>query len=352
MIKYLGSKRRVIPVVEAAILGLPGVNTALDLFSGTSRVGQALKRGGLTVHSNDHNRYAHAIARCYIEADADTWRQPVTEWVERLSTASPIDGWFTQTFCRDARYFKPENGAQIEGVRQAIVEAELPDVLTDILLVSLMEAADRVDSTTGVQMAYLKQWAARAHKPLQLRVPELLAGQGTASCSDAEVAASSWSGDVAYLDPPYNQHSYRGNYHVWETLVRGDAPEVYGVARKRVDCKTEKSDFNSKRRIHEAMQAVCERVDARFVVVSFSDEGFLNREELEEMLAPHGHVEVVSVDHPRYVGAQIGVYNPDGKKVGRATHLRNTEFVFIAGDQQAVKAAAERARSAAEQLQG
>ena len=352
MIKYLGSKRRVIPVVEAAITGLPKVQTALDLFSGTSRVGQALKRAGIMVLSNDHNRYAHAIARCYIEADAETWREPATRWIDKLGEAEPIDGWFTQTFCRDARYFKPENGARIEGVRQAITEADVPEVLADILLVSLMEAADRVDSTTGVQMAYLKQWAARAHKPLALRVPELLSGEGAATCGDAVSVAESWSGDVAYLDPPYNQHSYRGNYHVWETLVRGDAPEVYGVARKRMDCRTEKSDFNSKRRIHEAMQAVCERIDARYVVVSFSDEGFLSREALESMLAPHGHVEVVSMDHPRYVGAQIGIYNPDGEKVGRAGHLRNTEFVFLAGDEAAVKGAAERARTAAETLRG
>ena len=35
-------------------------------------------------------------------------------------------------------------------------------------------AADRVDSTTGVQMAFLKQWAARSHNQLELRLPDLL----------------------------------------------------------------------------------------------------------------------------------------------------------------------------------
>ena len=41
--------------------------------------------------------------------------------------------------------------------------------------------------------------------------------------------------DLMYLDPPYNQHRYFTNYHVWETLVRWDAPEHYGIACKRVD---------------------------------------------------------------------------------------------------------------------
>ena len=62
------------------------------------------------------------------------------------------------------------------------------------------------------------------------------------------VAAPLVEGDLAYLDPPYNQHSYFANYHVWETLVRWDKPEVYGVASKRTDCRTRQSAFNSRRR--------------------------------------------------------------------------------------------------------
>jgi hypothetical protein len=31
------------------------------------------------------------------------------------------------------------------------------------------------------------------------------------------------------------------------------------------------------------------------------------------------------------VGAQIGIYNPQGEKVGRVSHLRNREYLFLAG---------------------
>ena len=106
-----------------------------------------------------------------------------------------------------------------------------------MLLTSLIEAADRVDSTTGVQMAYVKQWAPRSYQPLELRVPELLAGPGRGACAATrcELAATLGSFDLAYLDPPYNQHRYFTNYHVWETLVAWDAPEHYGIACKRID---------------------------------------------------------------------------------------------------------------------
>ena len=119
--------------------------------------------------------------------------------------------------------------------------------LKAILLVSLMEAADRVDSTTGVQMAYLKAWAPRAANDLELRLPAILPGPGEAHELDAEQAAGNWETDVVYLDPPYNQHRYAGNYHIWETLVRWDRPAVYGVACKRVDCRQYSSAFNSRR---------------------------------------------------------------------------------------------------------
>ena len=39
------------------------------------------------------------------------------------------------------------------------------------------------------------------------------------------------------------------NYHVWETLVRWDSPETYGIACKRVDARdpATMSAFNRKR---------------------------------------------------------------------------------------------------------
>ena len=49
------------------------VRTVLDLFSGTARVGHALKARGYRVHANDHNAYAAALATCYVAADRTRW---------------------------------------------------------------------------------------------------------------------------------------------------------------------------------------------------------------------------------------------------------------------------------------
>ncbi len=306
-----------------------GVRTALDLFSGTSRVGHALKRAGVRVHANDHNAYAHTLACCYVAADARRWRAPAARLIAELAVLPGEPGWFTDTYCVRSRYLKPENGARVEAIRMRIAALALEPELEAIALTSLVEAADRVDSTVGVQMAYLKQWAARAQNPLRLRLPELLEGEGSASCLDAVEAAGRFAADVVYLDPPYNQHSYLGNYHVWETLVRWDAPEVYGIACKRIDVRERGSAFNRRGLIANAFAAVLERVRARRIVVSFNDEGYLELPQLRELLSRRGEVSEVSVDHPRYIGHRLGVYNLQGEKVGTPGPARNREHLFV-----------------------
>ncbi|MFQ5503395.1 MAG: DNA adenine methylase [Planctomycetota bacterium] len=329
MIKYLGSKRVLVPAIRGIVERLPGVRRVVDLFSGTARVGHALKGAGFRVHANDHNAFAATLARCYVAADAGEHGKEAEALIRELGGVKGKDGWFTETYCRRSRYFRPENGARIEAIREAIRSRALSEPLESILLVSLMEAADRVDSTTGVQMAYLKSWAPRAFNPLELRLPRILPGPGSASCMDAAGAAESFSGDLVYLDPPYNQHSYLCNYHIWETLVAWDRPDVYGVAMKRIDCRSRKSDFNSKPRILPALTEVLGRIDSRYLIVSFNDEGYVVPEALHGLLAKHGEVLALEFDYKRYVGAQIGIYNPKGHKVGTIKKLRNKEFLFV-----------------------
>ena len=334
MIKYLGSKRRLIALIEAAVLGVSDVNVVVDLFSGTSRVGQALKRRGLAVKANDHNAYAHTLARCYVEADADDVTGDATRLIAEMNALPGKAGWFTETYCERSRFFQPKNGARVDVIRDAIAAKGLDPLLEAVLLTSLMEAADRVDSTVGVQMAYLKSWAKRANNDLLMRLPELIPAAAKGPCSahhlDAADAAAALSGDVIYLDPPYNVHSYLGNYHIWETLIAWDRPEVYGIACKRIDVRERKSRFNSRVQFTDALHGVIARLDARALVVSFSDEGYVTKEQLVALLQTRGPVSVVeSSGFKRYVGAKIGIYSPSGEKVGAVSHTENTEYVFV-----------------------
>lgn len=333
MIKHLGSKRLLAPAIVACVGALPGVRSVIDLFSGTSRVGHALKAAGYRVLANDHNAYAHTLSRCYVEADREDVEADANPLIAGLNRIPGEAGWFTETYCVRSRYFHPANGARIEAIRNAIEGMDLKPDLRSTLLVSLMEAADRVDSTVGVQMAYLKDWAPRAHKPLDMRLPRVLPraanGRGEAHRMDALEAVERLEADAAYIDPPYNQHSFLGNYHVWETLVLWDRPEVYGVACKRADCRTRRSVFNSRPGALDALRRVVEGVRARHLIVSFSDEGYVSRGEMEALLAARGEVVTIERGFKRYVGAQIGIYNPAGERVGTPGKMRNSEYLFV-----------------------
>ena len=330
MIKYIGSKRVLIPRIVELVSGFGGdVRTVLDAFSGTSRVGHALKKAGYRVTANDHNTYAHCLGRCYVQADGARVREDALRVLAELRDVKPEAGYFTETFCEQARFFHPKNGARVDAMRDRIAELDLEPDVEAVVLTSLMEAADRVDSTCGVQMAYLKKWAARATKDLELRLPDIVDGEGTALMLDAADLPEAGEWDLAYLDPPYNQHKYLNNYHVWETLVRWDAPPAYGVAMKREDCKEYQSPFNRKGQIADAFADLCARLPAKRLVVSFSDEGYLPRQQILDILEPLGDVTAYDHEFKRYVGAQIGIYNPSGEKVGKVSHLQNREFIFV-----------------------
>lgn len=345
MIKYIGSKRRLVPVL-GEIIAETGATTALDLFSGTTRVAQEFKRCGAFVTAVDVARYTEIFAKCYIETDADVIdRAELNEALRHLMSLEGYDGYVTETFCVASRFFQPMNGRRIDAIRDVIEKDYRHSSLYSVLLTSLIEAADRVDSTTGVQMAYVKEWAPRSFKDLELRVPDLIAGSGRALRADAcEITPALGHFDVAYLDPPYNQHRYFTNYHIWETIVAWDAPEHYGVACKRIDSRDDatKSIFNMKRRMPLALRDVVASVDAELMVLSYNNESWVTAEELESMCANHGFVETLAFDSKRYVGAQIGIFNPSGEKVGKVSHLRNLEYVVLAGERNLVNRVAGR----------
>jgi len=153
--------------------------------------------------------------------------------------------------------------------------------------------------------------------------------------------------DLAYLDPPYNQHRYESNYHIWETLVRADEPAHYGRACKRVDLRDKegRSAFNTRRTFAPALRQVIAGLDCQTLMLSYNDESWVSADEVCEWLADagHAHVRAVGFDSTRYVGARIGIHNPAGEPVGSVGRTRNVEWLFIAGPTAPVQAAAEAA---------
>jgi adenine-specific DNA-methyltransferase len=257
-----------------------------------------------------------------------------------LNSLKGVSGYFTEVFCEKARFFQPSNGKRIDAIRSRIETDYKQSWMYYPLLSSLLVAADKVDSTTGVQMAYLKTWSRRSFLELDLKMPELIPGGGRSIRADVNAAVINLDPvDLAYIDPPYNQHRYFGNYHIWETLVRWDSPEYYGIANKRLDTRSpeNKSEFNSKLTMPQALGELISKLNADALILSYNNESWLSRRDLSDMCSRFEAVEVLDFDFKRYVGSQIGGYNQSGELVGKPGAKRNLEHLVLAGPRSKIK---------------
>lgn len=166
-IKYLDSKRKFVDRI-VTIASDTGARAALDGFTGTTRVAQGLKEAGMHVTASDIASYSKVFADCYITTDANTIDMDgLKDALTYLMSLDGKDGYFTETFCMKSRFAQPKNGRRVDSIRDAMEEQYSGTPLYPILLTSLIEATDRVDSTAGVQMAYLKKWAKRSYNDLE-----------------------------------------------------------------------------------------------------------------------------------------------------------------------------------------
>jgi adenine-specific DNA-methyltransferase len=332
MIKYLGSKRLIIPYILEIVKELD-VKSACDLFAGTTRVGQSLREQGIKVISNDLASYSYCFGKTYIEYLPTKEEQEYYEisLIPFLNERQGKEGYFSKTFSEDTRFFQKKNSTKIQEIRDNI-ENSFSGLEKYVFLTSLIEAADRVDSNVGLQMAYLKKWSKRSYNDIELRVPLFVEGPiGEVYKEDANKLAKELDCDLVYCDSPYNQHSYYGNYHIWETIVKWDNPETFGTVHKRVDVKENKSDYNSKVKIGPAFEDLISSLNnVKYLLISFNDEGFMKREQLENLLIKNNRSVITKeIDYDRHPCAKLGVYNQKGIKVGVPTHTKNKELLIL-----------------------
>ena len=194
-----------------------------------------------------------------------------------------------------------------------------------VLISSLLFAADKVANTVGQYDAYLKNLGARsyddngrhmvdasAYGRLRLRLPALRFSRGaTVLLADMNAVAVEHEADVVYLDPPYNERQYVDCYHVLENIAAWQKPVLSGKTMK-FERESLKSDYSRRSTALGAFRKLIERIRARFIFVSYSNEGII------PLAGPEGDAGVTRLDkhckhgvrgvreRRRKVGAPIG----------------------------------------------
>ena len=320
--RYIGNKTKLVPFLLETLDGLglsPGL--ACDPFAGTASVGRALKMAGWCVHCGDlmAASYAYQVARVEMDrtphysgalaGGVGTRRYLSYSAVLRvLEALPPTQGFVTEHYTpvgEDGRehgrmYFTPENGAAIDAVRERITDWRAEGLLDrpgeQLLVTTLIQAADRVANTTGVYASFVKTWQPNATRRIRLRpvrptVPPTTSSLGcSAFRGEAEVLLRrAGTLDLLYLDPPYNERQYPGYYHLPELLAQGwdPPPELRGKTGLIPDDDL-RSDWCRRGRCEAALWSLLDAADARHVLLSYNDEGLLARDAIESAFREAG----------------------------------------------------------------
>lgn len=354
-IKYIGSKLKLIPIILQLAKKVEA-KTILDAFSGTTRVSQAFAKSGYRVVSNDIAVWSRVFGTCYLLNDKK--RQAYQGLIDHLNSLSPIDGWFTERYggepngssaVQEDGLKKPwqiHNTRKLDAIREEIERLSLSTVERAVALTSLIRALDKVDSTLGHFVSYLREWSARSYHDLVLKVPDISPAEEDHQVFQKDIfdLVRDAPVELAYLDPPYGSNNekmppsrvrYASYYHLWTTICLYDKPSVFGKAKRRDDTsdRVATSVFEEFRRNEqgrfvavEAIERLIRATRARWIILSYSSAGRATAYELSGLLSSAGKLlKVVKVDHKKNVMASMKWTNEWLRDVDNP----NREFLFL-----------------------
>lgn len=350
LITYIGNKRALLSPIREAIedvaarVGRPRLHM-LDAFSGSGVVSRLMKRYAKRLVVNDFEEYAAVISRCYlanreevsigcveeaasrIQEEYSLLRDGPRGFIERLY-APPNEGHIE---AGDRVFYTRDNARRLDFFRQAIEREALE--WRDHLLGPLLSEASIHANTAGVFKGFYKDRQtgigqfggsgrdalSRITAPIVLRSAVL----SRYSCetqvlqADANELPGLCGGfDLAYIDPPYNQHPYGSNYFMLNLLVAYEEPAT--VSRvSGIPTGWRRSQYNQRRTAHRSLRDLVSRIDARFLLISYNDEGFVPIEEMREMLGAIGRVEERRLPYATFRGSR----NLANRSLGVTEHL-------------------------------
>lgn len=100
--------------------------------------------------------------------------------------------------------------------------------------------------------------------------------------------------DLAYLDPPYNQHPYGSNYFMLNLINNYKEPETISKV-SGIPTDWNKSTYNKKAEALRSLKELCQNLNSKYILISFNSEGFVSYEEMTTMLESMGDVK--TFDH-------------------------------------------------------
>jgi len=355
-IKYTGSKREILPALLELIKPL-NVKTVLDGFSGTTRVSQALKQAGYTVYANDIADWSKVFGGCYLlNKKPANYYLPL---IDHLNNLPGKYGWFSENYGgkpnggsamqKDGRkrIWQLHNTKKLDAIREEIDKIAKDKIEKAVLLTSLIIAMDKVDSSVGHQVSYLREWAPRAYNTMKMVVPRLIIDEKQHQVYQKDIfdLVNDIKVDLAYFDPPYGSSNelmppsrvrYASYYHIWKTICLNDEPKLVGVANRREDVgdTISGSIFEEFRKNNEGQYIVIEAIEklikdtpAKYVVLSYNNNGRATFQAIKDILKNlKKKISIFEMDYKKNVMATI---TRTTNEWVNDTNGKNKEYLFL-----------------------
>ena len=355
-IKYTGSKREILPVLLELIKPL-NVKTVLDGFSGTTRVSQALKQSGYTIYANDIADWSKVFGECYLLN-----RKPASYYLPLINHLNNLPGkygWFSENYGGEPnggsaiqkdgrkRIWQLHNTKKLDAIREEIDKITKDEIEKSVLLTSLIIAMDKVDSSVGHQVSYLKKWVPRAYNTMKMEVPRLIIDDKQHQVYQKDIfdLINDVKVDLAYYDPPYGSSNelmppsrvrYASYYHIWKTICLNDKPKLVGVANRREDVSDtisgsvfEEFRKNDKGQyiVIEAIERLIKNTPAKYVVLSYNNNGRATFQSIKDILKNlKKKISIIEMDYKKNVMATI---TRTTNEWTNDTNGKNKEYLFL-----------------------
>lgn len=372
IIAYIGNKRKLLDLILKAIqqTGLeikPGLRF-LDLFAGSGVVSRLAKMLNFEVFTNDWEFYSFIISSCYLKtnkSDIERLFGSQEKFLQLLDTINslPNPGKDEQYMAKyyapkeddiDAADYKTErlfytrqNALNIDKIRNHIednfpvtgVQGDSDENLQkrNVLLAELIYEAATHNNTSGVFKACHKGFGGHGKDALtrilgeiKLNPPVLIDSDFPVHVfqEDANILVEKLDEvDVAYLDPPYNQHQYGSNYHILNTIAKWDhipaelelneKGELKEKAAIRQDWVNTRSRYCYKEKAALAFENLISKIRAKHILISYSTDGIIPFEQMQKICMKKGKVSIVTNEYTTYRGGK------------QSNKRRNTNIEFI-----------------------
>ncbi len=306
---YIGSKFSLLDFLRASISAATGYKESdsyvfADLFAGTGVVGAAYKAGGCKVIANDIQYYSYILNKHYIENVP-----PIdTALLEYLNNLPGIEGFIFNNYCEGSgsgrNYFTDINGKKCDAVRTELEKlhqnGEIDNAVYYYFLASLINSIDKYANTASVYGAFFEAYKKIGAKEFKLDLLPIIDGPtGEVYNEDVNKLIRNISGDVLYLDPPYNARQYCTNYHVLETIARYDNPVLIGKTGLR-DYQDQKSAFCSKRTVAKVFEDLIINAKFKYIFLSYNNEGLMSLDTIKEIMSKYGSYSCYTQDYKRF----------------------------------------------------